>query len=526
MKKTNIVILGGGTAGWLTALNFLQKTINTKITIVASEEIGIVGVGESTTAAMNALINLNNGFIKIDEKDFIEKTSATFKLGTLNRNWYSDNHFFTSPINEYFQNPTSFPSTDYDYYKIYHVANNIKYQEYRSLLMLNDKLPFLILDNNLQKESGYNNQFIDARNNSVGYHLDTYKTGKYLKEKICKHPRIEYKNSIIVDAYKNEKNIIEYLITKDNQKIYGDLFIDCSGMYRLLIQKKFNNNFISYKNNLIVNRAMPFTIKNNKIKNYTHVVAKKYGWCWEIPLQSRVGCGYVYNDNFITPDAAKNEIEIDLGFEIEPLNDIKFEPGRLQKFWIANVLSTGLASGFVEPLEATSIHMTILQINFFIEQFYTNNMNFIDTNMQDIYNSAIGSVWDDIRDFLTIHYISPRRDSDFWIEASAPERWSERILNNMQIWKYRMPRAIDYKTTVRENFYDLGNTLWYQILHGMHLLNPTVASKELEDFNLTTIAKNDYIIRQSLNQKSLSISIDNNDFYLQYLNKIDQFSKI
>lgn len=527
MKKNKIVIVGGGTAGWVTALNFLQKTINTDITVVASEEIEIIGVGESTTAAMNALINLKNGFIKIDETDFLKNTSATFKLGTINTDWYKKGEYFTSPIFEYFENPTGFPSKDYDYYKIYHVAKNIQYKEYRSLLMLNNKLPLLNIDNNLKKELNIVHDFVDVRNDTVGYHLDTYKTGKYLKEQILKTKKVNYINSTVVSAEKNENGLISHLLTKDGQKIYGDLFIDCSGFFRLLIEKEFDNSFISYENNLLVNRAMPFAIENfDVIKNYTHVLAKKYGWCWEIPLQSRIGAGYVFNDNFISPDDAQKEIEIDLGFPIIPLKDIKFKAGRLEKVWIKNVLSTGLASGFVEPLEATSIHMTILQINFFIEQFYTDYIDYKNISMQNIYNRAIGGVWDDIRDFLTIHYITKRNDTEFWKIASSKDCWSDRVKENMMIWSQRMPRGIDYKTTVRENFYDLGNTLWYQILHGMHLLDSGIAKKELESFNLMDIANKDYATKQILNLKLLPISINTNNFYKNEIDSLNKYFNI
>ena len=172
---------------------------------------------------------------------------------------------------------------------------------------------------------------------------------------------------------------MQSIITDDGREIKGDLFVDCSGFKRVLIDKLEKNNFVSYENELSVNSALTFHLKNNDdtvINNYTKVTAKKYGWLWDIPLQHRKGMGYVFNNNYINENQAQEEVEKDLGFKIEPQSYIKFNAGRMEKMWTKNVLSTGLSSGFVEPLEATSIHMTVLQINRFIEQFFTNDMSF------------------------------------------------------------------------------------------------------------------------------------------------------
>jgi tryptophan halogenase len=234
---------------------------------------------------------------------------------------------------------------------------------------------------------------------------------------------------------------------------------------------------------------------------------------WDIPLQHRKGCGYVYSDNFITPEQAQQEIEKDLGCKINPQRDIKFKAGRMEKMWCKNVISTGLASGFVEPLEATSIHMTVLQINHFIEQYYTEHMNFNCEVAIDQYNKEITSIWDDIKDFIILHYITPRNDTNFWKEASSPKRWSKNLKNKLEIWKNRMPRVSDYQGTLSNSFYHLGNTLWYQILIGMNLLDCKIAEKELETFNLMLFAENSHNIRLPIVKWMVENSVDNNIFY-------------
>jgi hypothetical protein len=513
-----IVIVGGGTAGWATALNFLQKTVDVKIEVVSAEEIPIIGVGESTTGRFNGLINLQ-GKICIDEKDFLEKTGSTYKIGIKHTDWHTIGESFTSPLGDEYRNDTGYPSYTYDYFRIFHVANNLKYQAHQSQFMLNNRMPFLI----------NNGQRIDLRYHHVAYHLDTYKVGQYLKKAVLSHPDCSYIDDTIVGTEKFNDGIVKCIITKSGKRIEGDLFVDCSGTFRVLIQKEFENKFVSYNNELMVNRAMPFHVANTEdtiINNYTHVIAKKYGWMWDIPLQHRKGCGYVYNDNFTTPEKAQEEIEKDLGFKIHPQKDIKFEAGRLEKFWIKNVLSSGLASAFVEPLEATSIHMTMLQINHFIEQYFTHTMDFNNIDMQDRYNKSMTSIWDDIKDFIVMHYITPRKDTEFWIEASSEKRRSEELKSKLAVWKTRMPRTTDYKGRLNDNFYDLGNTLWMQILIGMKLLDPKIAADELQQFNLDKMAEAHYEIRRKQDEIFLSMSVSNNDFYKKELANLNLYNQI
>ena len=519
MKKIKkIVIIGGGTAGWSTALNFLQKTIDVKIEIVASQEIPIIGVGESTTGQFDGLINLK-GKVNIDEKDFLTKTNSTYKLGTKHTNWHTIGESFTSPLGDEYRNDTGYPSYTYDYFRIFHVANGLKYEAHQSQFMLNNRIPFLISQG----------RRIDLRYNHVAYHLDACKVAQYIKDVVLSHPDCSYTDDIIVGAEKSEDGIVKSIITKSGRKIEGDLFVDCSGTFRILIQKEFENKFVSYSDQLLVNRAMPFQIPNSEdtiINNYTHLIASNYGWQWEIPLQHRKGRGYVYSDNFISPDQAQAEIETVLGIKINPQKDIKFESGRLEKIWIKNVISTGLASGFIEPLEATSIHMTVLQINYFIEQYFTHSMDFNNTTIQDQYNKTMTSIWDDIKDFIVMHYITPRNDTDFWIEASSEKRRSEELKSKLAVWKTRMPRTTDYKGRLNDNFYDLGNTLWMQVLIGMKLLDPKIANDELNQFGLDELAKIHYEIRKNQTEKILSISLSNNDFYKKELNNLDLFGQI
>jgi tryptophan halogenase len=357
----NIVIVGGGTAGWSTAHQFLNKSFSkTKVIVISTKEIPIIGVGESTTGTFRNLINLSNNVTNTSEIEFLKETKSTFKIGIKHSNWHTIGDYFYSPLGDDYHNDVNFPIFNYDDYRVYHIANNLNYNNsFQSILMNKNKLPII------------NNKFV--QNNSIAYHLDTYKVGQYLKRKAIKlTDRCSYVEGKVANTIFDKNGYLTDIITDNNQKISGDLFIDCSGFSKLLMNK-FNNQWVSYKDNLLVNRAMPFYVENKKdepIRNYTHAWAQKNGWLWEIPTQERLGCGYVYSDNHTTPEKAQEEIEKILGHKIEPLNDIKFEAGRFSKFWIKNVLSTGLSSAFVEPLEATSIHATTVQITHFIENYF------------------------------------------------------------------------------------------------------------------------------------------------------------
>lgn len=526
----NIVVVGGGTAGWATALNFLNRTVDTKITVVASKEIPVIGVGESTTGQMTDLINLKGGRIELDEQEFLEKTGSTFKIGILHQDWNNIGEYFTSPLGDEYRNNIEYPSYDYDYNRIYHVANKLPLRDLTSQHMLENKLPLMYIGENdpykfvMQGHSGR----VSFQPNHIAYHLDTYKTGQFLKEKLLEHPDVNYIDDIVVDGSLDDKGYLQDIKTKKGLSIRGDLYVDCSGFKRVLIDKLFDNKFISYQNELLCNRALPFHLENTddtQINNYTKVTAKKYGWLWDIPLQNRKGMGYVYCDEFTTPEKAQEEIEKDLGVKITPQNDIKFNAGRLDKFWCKNVLSAGLSSAFIEPLEATSIHLTLIQINHFLQNFFTHRMEF-NKDLIERYNKDMTSVWDDIKDFIVLHYNSKRKDSDFWIEASAEKRKSKNLKSKLKLWKKRMPRTVDYKGGLNDNFYHLGNTLWMQILIGMDLLDSEVALDELKDFKIYENADKDYNLRKQFTNHMLTISLKNNDFFKHELKNYNMYQKI
>ena len=505
MRIKNIVIVGGGTAGWTTAHHFINKTHpTTKITVVATPEIPIIGVGESTTGRFNDLINLNPNITGVNEKEFLKETSSTFKIGIKHTDWHTKGKSFYSPIGDNYSNDYNYPHKDYDNYRIYHVADNLDYDKtYQSSLMRENKL-------HMMKDG----RSVYAEEINVAYHLDTYKVGQYLKRKAINTKKCKYIDDQVVSFKQNNMGIVTSLKTKKGKTIKGDLFIDCSGFAKVLIDKVEKNHWISYENNLLVNSALNFNyVSDEPIRNYTHAWAQKYGWLWEIPTQERLGCGYVFSDKFIDFDKAHDEISKVLNRKIDVQRKIKFKTGRQEKMWCKNVVSTGLSSAFIEPLEATSIHATIMQITHFIENYYKPDMPFENEYLQDQYNSEMGQMWDNIRDFIVFHYITPREDTEFWKESSSSNRWSTRLTKLMSIWQDRMPRHIDYINDKGNDFYNIGNVLWYQIGIGMKLFDSKMAKQELIDYNLYDRTKQHYEEITTAVAKSMPFMVKTNDYY-------------
>ena len=490
MKRIkNIVVVGGGTAGW-TAACYLRDTTAPyiKITVIASKEIPIIGVGESTTGLFNDFLKQ----VGIPEGVFMKETGATHKIGIQHRDWYKKGEHFNSPIGESQHTPNSYPSDDYDAMKMFSIAEGLKDSSLQGFCMKHNKLPFVRADHPAQNPykqlMGYGG-FKDLRKNNTALHLDTYKTGQYLKKFFLKKPNVEYIDDEVLGYEKNEDETIKSVWCKNkghDNPISGDLFVDCSGFKRILL-KAYKNNFKRYDDQLLNNRALafhlPYTDKTI-IRNYTHAWAQKYGWLWMIPLQNRYGAGYCFNDTFTTADEAKLEIEKVLKTKIEVQKDIRFHSGRFEKMWVKNVISTGLSSAFIEPLEATSIHATLLQMKHWVRYFFTETADFNNEALQTSYNDDMTNMWDSIKDFIVYHYITPRKDTEYWREASSHKRWSLQLKEKLEMWQTRTPRQVDFARGNRNDFYHIDDNLWLNISQGMNILDKDMVKRELIEYNL------------------------------------------
>jgi hypothetical protein len=465
----NIVILGGGTAGWLAAFMISKTQPDHSVTVIESSTLGIIGAGEGSTGSLTNIVRNQDWDFGLDEEEFLKKTGATVKLGILHKDWKTLGHEYIAPIDG--------PASVY--------SNTFGTSASLCHLLANDK-PFHMGSfngYNIEHNSSsfyFNNGKLDNAGNHA-YHFDGHLVGAFFKEK---SPSVKHLDAIVSKANVNELGEIVSLTLDGGLEVFGDFFIDASGFARLL-SKTLGIKWISYKDYLPVDTAIPFLVpfKNNeKISPVTTAWAQKNGWMWRIPTQERYGCGYVFSSQYTDVDSAKKEVEMSLGHEISPIKVINFEAGRLETMWSKNCLFIGLSSAFLEPLEATSIHSTITQLFSFIFSYLrdtkeeTCNQGAINT-----YNTISANMYDGFRDFLSIHYASNRSDSEFWRDISKEGRRTERAKNILDIATYRVLNDGDFfKSTGFE-----GSVLHNWVLAGLGKITKETARKELEFYRQT-----------------------------------------
>jgi tryptophan halogenase len=500
-----IVIVGGGTAGWMAACYFARFNHSSEnvndIVVIESSKIPIIGAGEGSTGLLTKVVTKEFKKWGINEIDFLYKTASTLKLGIRFKDWNGIGTEFLSPVQP---SESSMASID-THLLVSHTHGNY-YDASPSGFLMNEGY------------STYSNSGDTVLGHS--YHFDAHKVGQYFKEHATKHgvrvidAEIENLNRNVVTG---ELESVESSIGK----IEGDFWIDCSGFARVLIGP-MGGGWKSYSDYLKVNAAIPFIqkFKEGEVpKLETLSQAMPNGWMWQIPTQERYGCGYVYSDNHTTYDKAVDELIKTLGKNIEPLRNIKFDCGRVETPWVKNVVAIGLAQSFVEPLEATSIHTTVVQLDFLL----TNTLNFSFTKKNIMfeanvnhYNNFINRLIDDVKDLIQLHYMTQREDTEFWKNYKYEVPKTEALKDILEICKHRSPSMLDF------NFYHgAGNWgVWCWTLIGLGHLPKETAKLTLDgyrhsDEQLDTIFKA-IKSRNFLNKIKL---IDNKEFFNKLLNK-------
>ena len=463
----HFVIVGGGTAGWIAAFIFQDSArrsgLNARISVVESSKIPTVGVGEASTAAFRVFLQ----HFGINEFEFFRETGATFKLGIRHQDWRREGYTYYGPVDDPHQVVAPPPGAPSDYLNVYSVSAGRKVQDMHLFgpLLERKKAPYA------KKADG---SLIPLGPFHYAFHFDQALVGKFLK---ARSAGIAIVDAIVAGVERDaETGHIAALVLDDGQKLAGDFFVDATGFRKQLIVRELNAPWLSYAKELPVNRALPFWLDikpGEEIANYTLAWAQEAGWMWQIPTQTRYGCGYVYSDEFKTPEEAKQEVERVLGREIDTRGDIRFQIGRLEKAWIGNCLAVGLASSFLEPLESTSIHGTIVQMMLFAGRYLKNPAEMTEADRDD-YNARVGRQVDDFRTFVNTHYVVERDDTPFWRKVRA-ERLHPETKERLAHWHTEMPR--------REHFNDflfglphIETQLHYPVLDGLGLLQRFVAA--------------------------------------------------
>ncbi len=400
--RQRIVILGGGTAGWMAAAalsHFLARTHD--ITLIESEEIGIVGVGEATLPHLRAFIRT----IGLDEAQVMRETNATFKLGIEFTNFGELGESYFHPFGDY-----GVPMAGIGFHHFWLAARGAG-----SATAIDEySLPIV---------AGRMGRFAppppagDLLDNSYGYayQFDAARMAPMLRR--VAESRGVQRIAARVDAVLRDgaTGDVTALTLDNGTEVAGDLFVDCSGFRGLIIGAMQDDNWEDWSHWLPCDRAVaaPCHSKDGSLEPFTRATAMSAGWRWRIPLQHRVGNGYVYSSAHISDDAAADALVA--GIEGAPLADprvLKFRAGRRRRSWVGNVVAVGLASGFLEPLESTSIHLVQMAITRLVELFPAAQ---IDPADRAEFNRLVDMEYDRIRDFLILHYHATRRnDSSFW----------------------------------------------------------------------------------------------------------------
>jgi tryptophan 7-halogenase len=448
-RVQSIAIVGGGTAGWMTAAS-LAKILGpsyAKITLVESDDIGIVGVGEATIPQ----IGIFNRLLGIDENDFIRRTKGTFKLGIEFVDWGAIGQTYFHPFGKY--------GVDME-----GVSFHAFWQRLSKDPAFSDVDAFSLMA--LAARQRKFMRPIDAGNSPLSgiayaFQFDAGLYALYLRE-LAENMGVERIEGRIAQVIQRpESGFIDRVVLESGKSVSADLFIDCSGFHALLIGKTLGVPYVDWSHYLPCDRAIAVPCASvDDLTPFTRSTAQKAGWQWRIPLQHRTGNGHVYCSEHISDDEACATLLA--GLDGEQLADprfIRFTAGHRAWFWDRNCVAIGLSSGFMEPLESTSIWMIQNGISRLLANFPDRNF---DPVHSERYNRLLLAETEMIRDFIVLHYkVTSRNDSAFWDycrNMTVPERLAEKI---------RIFEASG--RTFRENDELFNDTSWFAVMTGQGL---------------------------------------------------------
>ena len=421
-KPHKIVIVGGGTAGWMAANLMMNQWKDKPVTIhlIESPDIPIIGVGEGSTPNLRRFFKQLN----IKEDEWMKACNATYKVNIRFSGWSpssgieSYSHPFTSQLDIFTE----------------------------KLFVTNCRTRRLGLDVTTSPSSFFINGWLaDQRKSPLpsenfpfqieyGYHFDSALLGKFLKEHAINNG-VQHISDTVTKVNQNENGDIASVLTKDKSLVSGDFFIDCTGFQSLLLQKTLGVDFSSFKDNLFNDRAVVLATEAQKeLPVETAAVAMSSGWMWNIPLQNRTGNGYVYSSSFIDDDKAASELcqKLNVAEDKAELRFLKMNVGQVEQHWHKNCLALGLSQGFIEPLEATALHLIQVTTENFIQLYQKGD--FTNKYIKH-FNQDVSNRFERVRDYIVAHYkLNGRSDSDYWIENRENMKLSKPLLKLLDTW--------------------------------------------------------------------------------------------
>ncbi len=444
-----VVIAGGGTAGWMAAALLSRLAANLDIRLIESDEIGTIGVGEATIPA----IKTYNRLAGIDEDAFMKATNASFKLGIEFTGWgRADSSYM------------------HGFGKIGQDLGWLRTHQYWVKMRESGRVSDKLCDYSINTAAAYAGKFMRSRPDmpesplrdiAYAYHFDAGLYAKFLRGQAEGRGVVRTEGKVVSTQLRANDGFIEALTLDSGDVIAGDLFLDCSGMRGLLIEQALNTGFEDWSHLLPCDRAVAVPCESTAdFLPYTRSIARTAGWQWRIPLQHRIGNGHVFCSRFISEDEATHQLMSNLdGAALAEPRVIRFQTGRRRKGWNKNVVAIGLSSGFLEPLESTSIHLIQSNLLRLISLFPDTAF---DTRTIDEFNAQSEFEYARIRDFIIAHYCLNARDEPMWRacrDIVLPEN---------------LKRKLDNFTSVGRIFKDgdelFGEESWIQVLVGQGLI--------------------------------------------------------
>jgi hypothetical protein len=457
-----ILIVGGGTAGWFSAA-FLSRLLASaadtacEISLIEASDIPTVGVGEATIPPILQLFNR----LGLSEADFMRASQATFKLGIKYAGWTHEG------ADSYFYHPFFIGGTsrllDFSNLWLWKRLNGQATTAYAdachvaTLFAENHRAPKLAASTGYQAPVSY------------AYHLDAGLVADYLKR--CFRGKIRHIVDTVTEVVTAEDGSISHLVTGAHGRLYADLFLDCSGFRGLLINETLREPFVPYRDCLLNDRALAAQVPypdEPRRPPYTTARAMSSGWSWDIPLFHRRGVGYVYCSDFISDGQAEEEFRRHLGAPGEgvELRRIRMRVGRHRNLWVKNCVAVGLAGGFIEPLESTGLDLIQKGLATLLHCFPDKSFN---AALAGVYNETMTRYYDQIRDFIALHFcVTTRRDTPYWRACAEDLELSDSLRQLMAVWREANGKIyLSRPGTFGEYF---GPLSYYCILIGMGYL--------------------------------------------------------
>lgn len=439
-QVNRVVILGGGTAGWMTAAMLSKSLTKLDITLVESEQLGTIGVGEATIPSLHFF----NDILGINSREFIRQTSGSFKLGINFENWHKDNASYFHAFG--ITGAGMWAAAFHEYWK--------------RGIELGISKPFSHY--NLEAQCALAGKFAHVQGGpNFAYHLDASLYAQMLRNKSEQQGVKRVEGLVQKVNTAPDSGYITSLVLQSGQELSADLFIDCSGFAGILIDKTLKTPFIDWSHWLPMNSAIAVqTELTTPPPPFTRSIAHQAGWQWRIPLQHRMGNGIVYGSDYMSDETAETMLRASVeGKMISEPRSLKFKTGHRAKLWHKNCVAIGLAGGFIEPLESTAIHIIQQGIMQLVQYFPSYGIN--DYEVSE-YNNYMTSDYNDIRDFIILHYKQTERDdSPFW-----------QFCQNMQVPNSLEHRMAMFKETGRfvQRKNEIFGDSWLQVMIGQGLV--------------------------------------------------------